>query len=121
MLRKLAYIAAITAFMEKKGVHFIHFDESSYGSKQDMVHFTSDGHRCILLGMGVPDKKGTIPMKVEWKHDIWDVALPPKSLSLGAIQRIAYEAYDWIKDPEDEDWMIIEESIKQILDSDENK
>ena len=74
---KSALLHLIQDTMWEKAVAFVHTDEG-YSYESDMIHFSSDGHKCILLGVGCPDvEKGTIPLQVLTDGNRMDVKRLP--------------------------------------------
>lgn len=102
---KWALLQLIRDTMWDKAVAVVHTDEG-YDREEDMIHFSSDGHKCILLGVGCPKvEEGIIPLKVLSGGEIWDVNLEMQFLHIKTLERIANEVYDLLWDPEeDPDW-----------------
>ena len=118
---KWALLQLIQDIMWEKAVAVVHTDEG-YDYEGDMIHFSSDGHKCILLGVGCPKvEEGIIPLKVldlslsEYKETPTglkkvkgvpvDVNLEMQFLHIRTLERIANEVYDLLWDPEqDPDW-----------------
>ena len=102
---KSALLQLIQDTMWEKAVAFVHTDEG-YSYESDMIHFSSDGHKCILLGVGCPNvEKGTIPLKVFTDGDTVDVEVEMQFLHINTLEKIANEVYDLLWNPEeDEDW-----------------
>lgn len=102
---KSALLQLIQDTMWEKAAAFVHTDEG-YSYESDMIHFSSDGHKCILLGVGCPNvEKGTIPLKVLTDGDTVDVEVEMQFLHINTLEKIANEVYDLLWNPEeDEDW-----------------
>ena len=133
---KAALLQLIQDTMWDKAVAFVHTDEG-YSYESDMIHFSSDGHKCILLGVGCPKvEEGIIPLKVldlslsEYKETPTglkkvkgvpvDVNLEMQFLHIKTLERIANEVYDLLWDPEeDPDWEDIKKDyVSAFLDTD---
>ena len=116
---KWALLQLIQDTMWEKAVAFVHTDEG-YSYESDMIHFSSDGHKCILLGVGCPKvEEGIIPLKVQSDGEIWDVNLEMQFLHIKTLERIANEVYDLLWDPEqDPDWEDIKRDyVSNFLDT----
>ena len=108
---KYAFLCSIVEMMEKKNASFVWLDEG-YESEKDMVHFSSEGHKCILLGAGSPNPEaGTIPLTVltDWhgqKRQRVVVNLNASSIHIKTLERIAEEVYNrlWDGGIDDEEW-----------------
>ena len=104
---KWALLQLIADTMWDKAVSFVHTDEG-YSYESDMIHFSSDGHKCVLLGVGCPKpSEGIIPLKVrtEWEGEkdvAVDVNLEMQFLHIKTLERIAEEVYSLLSDPEDD-------------------
>jgi hypothetical protein len=63
--RRTALVEVIREALSRAGQDRLRFDASSYRSEKDMVHFTAEGHRCILYGIrirnGTPTTRPTSP------------------------------------------------------------
>ena len=122
---KMALLQLITDTMWDKAVSFVHTDEG-YDYEKDMIHFSSDGHKCILLGVGCPKvEEGIIPLRVrtEWdgEQDISvDVNLEMQFLHIKTLEKIACEVYTLLYDlEEDPDWEDIKKDyVSAFLDTD---
>lgn len=102
---KWALLQLIQDTMWEKAVAVVHTDEG-YEQESDMIHFSSDGHKCILLGVGCPKvEEGIIPLKVLSDGEVWDVNLEMQFLHIKTLEKIACEVYTLLYDPEqDPDW-----------------
>lgn len=110
---KFAMLNLIEDTMKSKAVAFVHTDEG-YDKESDMIHFSSDGHNCILLGVGCPNHDNAIiPLKVrtEWEgkpNVSVDVNLELEFIHINTIEKIACEVYSLLWNPEeDEEWEVI--------------
>jgi hypothetical protein len=88
-----------------------------YENEKDMVHFTNDGHKCILVGVSDVDMvEGLIHFilrtKLDGNLDDYEVILPVESFRLNTLKRIAYEIYDYVGFGEDKDF---EECYKETV------
>ena len=105
---KYAMLNLIEDTMKSKAVAFVHTDEG-YDKVSDMIHFSSDGHKCVLLGVGCPNHyDATIPLKVstEWegeKNVSVDVNLELEFIHINTIEKIACEVYNLLWNPEEDD------------------
>lgn len=116
---KSALLHLIQDTMWEKAVAFVHTDEG-YSYESDMIHFSSDGHKCILLGVGCPDvEKGTIPLQVLTDGNRMDVNLEMQFLHIKTLEKIANEVYDLLWDPEqDDDWEIVKSDyVSNFMDT----
>lgn len=121
---KNAYLFAIRDIMTRNATaRFVWVDEG-FSSVEDMLHFTSQGHKCILLGVGCPDlTAGTLPLTVytefEGKMDYVDVTLNISEIHIKSLGKIACEVYDALWKPEqDDDWDIYaDQLIAKFLDT----
>ena len=116
---KAALLELIQDIMWKKAVSFVHTDEG-YSYESDMIHFSSDGHKCILYGVGCPNvEKGTIPLKVLTDGVMMDIDLEMQFLHIKTLEKIANEVYDllWIPE-EDDDWETVKSDyVSGFLDT----
>ena len=123
---KQALLSIIQDIMFKRAVAQFAWLDEGYESEADMVHFTSGGHKCILLGVGCPDEDlTTLPLTVltdwEGKKDVRvDVTLNISDIRINTLERIACEVYDTLRDDEeDEEWDDVrEEVVANWLDTD---
>ena len=107
---KYALLNAISDIMKDRAVAHAWIDEG-YESEKDMIHFTSGGHKCILLGVACPDiDAGTIELEVltDWdgeKDQQVTVNLNASDIHINTLDKIACEVYNRLWDPEeDEEW-----------------
>lgn len=101
---KWALLQLIQDIMFEKAVSFVHTDEG-YAYESDMIHFSSDGHKCILLGVGCPvdiEEKFTLPLRVLTDGESYDVDLEMRFLHINTLEKIANEVYDLLWDPEED-------------------
>lgn len=116
---KWALLQLIQDTMWEKAVAFVHTDEG-YSYESDMIHFSSDGHKCILLGVGCPKvEEGIIPLEVLTDGERYKVDLEMQFLHIKTLERIANEVYDLLWDPEqDPDWEDIKRDyVSNFLDT----
>lgn len=115
---KTALLSIIQDIMFKNATaNFCWLDEG-YESDEDMIRFTSGGHKCLLLGVGCPDETlSTLPLTVmtDWEgepNQTVDVTLNLSEIRINTLERIACEVYNTLWDPEeDEEWDFIREDV----------
>lgn len=121
---KWALLQLIQDTMWEKAVAFVHTDEG-YDREEDMIHFSSHGHKCILLGVGCPNPElGVIDLTVLTdfegeKDQRVDVPLFLGDIHIKTLEKIANEVYDLLWDPEqDPDWEDIKKDyVSNFLDT----
>ena len=121
---KQALLQLIQDTMWDKAVSFVHTDEG-YCYDSDMIHFSTCGRKCVLLGVGCPDvERGVIPLTVltEWMdkpNQRVDVDLNMSDLHIKTLERIANEVYDLLWNPEDDpDWEeVLEDYVADFFDT----
>ena len=122
---KRAYLSIISDIMKQNATaKFCWFDEG-YESKSQLIHFTNSRHKCMLIGVSCPNiEKGNIKLTVvtEWEgkpNQRVDVVLNIDNIHINTMRKIAYEVYDTLWNPEeDEDWVIVEkETIANFIDT----
>lgn len=106
---KYALLTLIADIMKSNATaHFCWLDEG-FESVKDMIHFSSHGHKCILLGVGCPSPElGVIDLTVltdfeDVKNERVDVPLFMSDLHINTLEKIACEVYNTLWDPEKDD------------------
>lgn len=106
---KYALLTLIADTMKSNATASFTWLDEGYENDNQRIHFNSDGHKCMLEGVGCPDiEKGIIPLKVrtEWegeKDALVDVNLEMQFLHINTLEKIACEVYDTLRDPEEDD------------------
>ena len=107
---KYAFLTEIQCLLENNGLRFLEFEDNAFAYESDRVKFTSGGHKCRLLGVGMPNlDDATLPLRVrtDWegeKNVDVDVTLHLSDIHIKTVERICYEVYDWLRGENDEDW-----------------
>ena len=122
---KYALLTLIADIMKSNATaHFVWLDEG-YENDDQRIHFSSDGHKCMLEGVGCPDvEKGVFPLKVrtEWdgeKDVLVDVNLEMQFLHINTLEKIACEVYNTLWNPEKDDEydMVRDDYVSGYLDT----
>ena len=126
---KYAYLLIISEIIESNNKGKPCWLDEGYENEAQRIHFTSEGHRCILAGVKCPPKEdgnltGYLPLIVETKWENNDnqkveVTLPISKIHIATLRKITCEVYDNLRDPEkDPDWLTIEmETVANFLDT----
>ena len=120
---KMAYLMITEYIMKRNATAKFCWLDEGFENNKDRIHFTSEGHKCMLVGVGCPDENNDIPLIVEteWegkKNQRVDVTLNMSKIHIDTLEKIACEVYNTLWNPEvDEDWEIIkDETIVGLLD-----
>ena len=106
---KVALLNLIADIMKSNATASFTWLDEGYENDNQRIHFTSDGHKCMLEGVGCPNvEKGIIPLKVrtEWEGEkdvLVDVDLEMQFLHINTLEKIACEVYDTLRNPEKDD------------------
>lgn len=121
---KFAYLNIIADIMKTNATAKFCWLDEGYESNSQRIHFTSRGHRCMLVGVGCPDlDNATLPLTV---HTLWkgspqkvDVTLNISQIHIDTLEKIACEVYNTLWNPEvDEDWEVAkDETVSHFLDT----
>lgn len=122
---KCAYLSIIADIMKSNATAKFCWMDEGFDKVSDMLHFTSKGHKCILLGVGCPDvNAGTIPLTVltDWegeKNVRIDVVLGLELLHINTVKKIACEVYNTLWNPEkDDEWEDVErDTVGYFIDT----
>lgn len=122
---KYALLNLIADIMKSNATASFTWLDEGYENDNQRIHFSSDGHKCMLVGVGCPDvEKGIIPLKVrtEWEGEkgvLVDVNLEMQFLHIKTLEKIACEVYDTLRDPEkDDEYDIVKgDYIETFLDT----
>lgn len=122
---KFALLNLIADIMKSNATASFTWLDEGYENDNQRIHFSSDGHKCMLTGVGCPDVgKGIIPLKVntEWEGEkdvLVDVNLEMQFLHIKTLEKIACEVYNTLWDPEkDDDYDIVKSDyIQTFLDT----
>ena len=122
---KYALLELIADIMKAGAVASFTWLDEGYENDNQRIHFTSDGHKCMLVGVGCPDVvNGIIPLKVrtEWEGEkdvLVDVNLEMQFLHINTLEKIACEVYDTLRlEDEDEYENVRREYVANWLDTD---
>ena len=110
---KCALLSIIQDIMISSGVaKFVWLDEGFENDNQ-RIHFSSAGHKCMLVGVGAPMMSDTVlPLKVvtDWEgqpDQNVDVNLNISDIHIKTLEKIACEVYNTLRDPEvDDEWCL---------------
>ena len=103
---KYALLTLIADIMKSNATaHFVWLDEG-YENDNQRIHFSSDGTKYMLEGVGCPDlEDGSIVLKITsttTKQSDKVLFFLPK-LHINTLEKIACEVYDTLRDPEKDD------------------
>ena len=122
---KYALLTLIADIMKSNATASFTWLDEGYENDNQRIHFSSDGHKCMLEGVGCPNlEKGVIPLKVrtEWDGEpdaLVDVSLEMQFLHINTLEKIACEVYNTLWDPEkDDDYdMVRDDYVSGFLDT----
>ena len=106
---KYALLTLIADIMKSNATASFTWLDEGYENDNQRIHFSSDGHKCMLEGVGCPNlEKGVIPLKVRTVWDgepdvLVDVNLEMQFLHINTLEKIACEVYNTLWDPEKDD------------------
>lgn len=119
---RCAYAFTIYEMLLKHHLKVLEFD--SYENDSQYIRFSSEGHKCKLLGVVNPGfstieewrTNGNITLLVETdfqgeKRAVVEVTLDVRKIHINTMQKICYEVYDWLRNTDDEDWDIFEKEL----------
>ena len=122
---KYALLNLIADIMKSNATASFTWLDEGYENDNQRIHFSSDRHKCMLVGVGCPNvEKGIIPLKVktEWEGEkdvLVDVNLEMQFLHIKTLEKIACEVYNTLWDPEkDDEYDIVKgDYIETFLDT----
>ena len=109
---KHAYLSIIENMMVINGSNFVWLNEGFENDSQ-RIHFTSEGHRCILEGIARPNPStGDITLKVVSERGRYTVDLNASSIHIRTLEKFAEAVYNALWNPEkNEEWDIYRDKI----------